>query len=1216
MAVPARPALPAGCERGRKRTLRESLTVLAALLVLALLTALIGPGFVDWRAYRPQIETRLSEALGVETAIGGDIRVRLLPSPRVTLGALRIGEPGEASSATVETATVELALASLARGEFRFSQANFDGATVALVLDSDGAIRLPQRSGGGLPAQTSLDRLTISRSALIWRDPAKEPVTIAPIAAEVSAVSLAGPWRFEGEVAGVSVRVSTGEIEEGGRLRAKAFLTGDNLQFNFDGALLLPRQGGSVGVSADGLFNLSPGGAVALSGRVHGGSRQLDLSGLTLDLAGGAARLEGEGQYLPVSGTGSVALRARRVDADALATALAERKGFEQALQGLPGSFDISLDLDQMVWRGEDFSALALRGKIHDRGLSDATASLRVAGALIGASGRLGEGEASGRLTVKAEDARRIALVLTRNGLDPALGDMVARLGRIDADATGRWNGSGLGFQHLLVSGSSGLRLEASGDLTERRLSAKVAVNGLDLNSLPPGTSFSGLLGARDIALDLSLANARFRNAPPGSGTLDLSREGESWQLSRLSVDGFGGLSVTGSGALLAEGGEISGRVKAPRFETLAALAGPLLPEAAAQVLARAGDGLSRLDAGFRLTRAASGETALSARGIAAVGTLSVEGRLDRAGSWQQATLGFDLADRRLAFAALGLPTPMLGGAGKLTLDLGGGRVSGSLAGPGLSVVVEKGDKDSQLSLQADGPGQLLAEGPARLLPDGVLDAHARLQASEEAVKLDAIVANLDGASATGSLVLPREGRYQGRFTVPRVDLRGLLGAALGRAPATAGSIWSTARFGRVADLPAMDVAVEAGALTLLDGVVIEKARFALRSDQDGLRLEDVAGTYAGGQVSGRLGLRRDSGLAQLNGRIDLSGIDLAGLTKGGVGGKASGRFEFGGAGETPARLVAGLSGAGSLALTGTRLARFDPRAYDRIIANTGEDASESDAARLRDRLAEALDRDSWALGDVTLPFTLAGGLIRLQPFGFERSGLKAEVSGTVDLRGLTADLRLGLRPTGPLPKGWPGDAPQIGIAWRGPLSGLRRESDVSALSNTVAARALAREIERVEAFEADARERAMHARRLRAEREMHENERQLNLFLKAQEEARLAEEKRQEEARKAEEQRKLAEEQRKQAEQAKAELEARRRAEAEERARAAAERAAAQPAPPVPQAQPGPLVLPSAPRASSPEGTVQTPSSGAVAAPSAPITPGARPQPRSTPLN
>ena len=38
-------------------------------LAAVLLAALIGPGFVDWRGYRPQIEARLASALGVETSI-------------------------------------------------------------------------------------------------------------------------------------------------------------------------------------------------------------------------------------------------------------------------------------------------------------------------------------------------------------------------------------------------------------------------------------------------------------------------------------------------------------------------------------------------------------------------------------------------------------------------------------------------------------------------------------------------------------------------------------------------------------------------------------------------------------------------------------------------------------------------------------------------------------------------------------------------------------------------------------------------------------------------------------------------------------------------------------------------------------------------------------------------------------------------------------------
>lgn len=1168
--------------------MRESLTVLAGLLVLALLAALIGPGFVDWRAYRPQIEARLSEALGVETQIGGAIGLRLLPSPRISLEDVRIGNgDGAASSATAERATVELALAALARGEFRFSEAELDGAAIALSLDEAGLIRLPERVGKGIPAEAQLDRLRISRSALIWREAGKPPVTISPIAAEVSAVSLAGPWRFEGEVAGASLRITTGEMEEGGRLRTKAFLTGEELQVSFDGALVLPVGLGGFGAELDGAFNLSPGGAVALSGRVKGGSRQLDLAGLTLDLAGGAVRLEGEGQYMPGTATGSLALRARRLDADALAAALAERPGAERALHGLPGVFDVGLDLDQLIWRGEDFSAVALRGRLHEAGLSDASASVRVAGALLGASGDFGPDGATGRLNLKADDARRVALVLARAGLDPALADFIAALGRIDADATGSWAAGRIAFQRLLVAGSSGLRLDASGELLPARLTAKATVSGLSLDTLPPGKSFTGLIRQRDIALDLSLADARFRNVPPGSARLDIRSEGDVWRLSRLSVDGFGGVNVTGAGALLAEGGEISGRVRAPRVETLTALAGPLLPEIVTQALTRAGDGLARLDAGFRLTRAASGETGLTAEGTAAAGKLSVDGLVDRAGNWSRATLGFELADRRQAFTALGMPAPLQGGPGELTLDLAKGRTVGSLAGPGLSFVVEDGAGGPQVSLQADGAGQILPEGPARLLPEGVLDAHARLDMTGDAVKLDSISANLGGLSASGSLTLPREGRYTGRFAVPATDLRLLMAAALGSAPPTPGSTWSTVRFGRVADLPDLEIAVEAGALALFDGGLVRNARFTLKSDLDGLKIDDIAGAYAGGRVAGRLGLRRDGGLAQLNGRLDLSAIDLGELTRGAVGGKASGRVEFGGSGETPARLIAGLSGAGSLVTKETRLARFDPAAYARIIAGTGEDASESETARLQDRLNAALDRDAWALGEVTLPFTLAGGLIRLQPFNFERNGMRAEASGIVDLRALNADLRLALRPLGALPKGWPSDAPQIGIAWRGPLGGLRRESDVSALSNTVAARALAREIERVEAFEADARERAMHARRLRAEREMRENERKLNEFLRVEEERRLAELKRAEEARRLEDERRLAEEKRaeeaRRAELARMEQEIRRRVEAEERARAAAERAAAQ--------QPaGPLILQGAPPVSVPDGLRQQP--------------------------
>ena len=500
----------------------------------------------------------------------------------------------------------------------------------------------------------------------------------------------------------------------------------------------------------------------------------------------------------------------------------------------------------------------------------------------------------------------------------------------------------------------------------------------------------------------------------------------------------------------------------------------------------------------------------------------------------------------------------------------------------------------ARLTVQADGPGQILPEGPARLLPDGLFDAHARIGFMSEAISLDDLVANLGATTARGALMLPREGAISGRLTLPQLDLRGLIAGALGATPAPAGAVWSTTRFGAPVSLggQGLSLAIETAALVAGDGLPLRDARFTLTTDADGIRIEGLSGAYGGGTVAGRLGLRREGGLAQLSGQLDLAQVDLAGLTGGALTGRLSGRVEAGGSGESPARVVAGLGGAGSVTLGNASLSRFDPAAYSRVIAATGEDASESETARLQGRLGEQLDRAAWSLGDVTLPFTLAGGLMRLQPFAFERGGLRAEATGSVDLRAVSADLRLALRPLGPLPKGWPGDAPQIGVAWRGPLSTLRRETDVGALSNTVAARALAREIERVEGFEADARERAAHSRRLRAERETRENERRLAEFLKAEEERRIAEEKRAEEARRIEEARRQAEEKRvedarrveearrqaeetrRQAEAARQEAEARRRAErseAEERARAARTSA--------PVDQPGPIILPGAPR-------------------------------------
>ena len=72
--------------------MRDGLTFLATLVLLALLGALVGPVFVDWNQHRALIEEQLRRATGFEIVTTGPIHLRFLPSPQIKISGLRVGE--------------------------------------------------------------------------------------------------------------------------------------------------------------------------------------------------------------------------------------------------------------------------------------------------------------------------------------------------------------------------------------------------------------------------------------------------------------------------------------------------------------------------------------------------------------------------------------------------------------------------------------------------------------------------------------------------------------------------------------------------------------------------------------------------------------------------------------------------------------------------------------------------------------------------------------------------------------------------------------------------------------------------------------------------------------------------------------------------------------------------------------------------------------------
>jgi hypothetical protein len=103
---------------------------------------------------------------------------------------------------------------------------------------------------------------------------------------------------------------------------------------------------------------------------------------------------------------------------------------------------------------------------------------------------------------------------------------------------------------------------------------------------------------------------------------------------------------------------------------------------------------------------------------------------------------------------------------------------------------------------------------------------------------------------------------------------------------------------------------------------------------------------------------------------------------------------------------------------------------------------------------------------------TMVGGVLRASPLVADTGAAAWQGTVALDLKTLALEAR-GTYSGRSAPKGWSGAPPYIGLSWQGPMASPAREIDVGPLTNGLAAIVLQRELERIEAFEMDANERA-----------------------------------------------------------------------------------------------------------------------------------------------
>jgi large subunit ribosomal protein L24 len=832
---------------------QTTLLGLAVAIILALVTALVGPLFVDWSQWRTTFEAEATRLVGMPVRVSGRIDARLLPTPSLLLNGIEVGVPGHDPKLRARSLGVEFALGPLLRGQWRAAELHLDGPEVALGVDADGRIEVPQVSIAFDPDALSFEQVSIEHGRAVFSDAASGTrATLDELWFKGDVRSLNGPFKGEGafvsagrlygyriagsrrgDDGGLRVRVSLDPADRPLTIETEGTVWVEREHPRFEGALVLARPAG---------FKLASGGAVT-SDPWRATSRitatpasvlfeQLDIQYGPEERAiklGGTAELK-----LGAKPRFDAVLSARQIDLDrALLASDASQRTPVALLRSLtdtlsefahpPVPIKIGLGIDSATLGGAPL--IGVRGDIRAEtgGWSLDTLEFRAPGATqVRASGDLklaaGGPEFAGPASIDSADPKTLIA-----WLEGRLDAPRATIGALRARGDVTLGGDRLAvddlraeFDRKTIEG----RL-AYGFATDRRparLDAALTAAEIDLDGAiafaDKALAGSTFRRPGEIALALDFGRARYAGIEAKGATANLKFDSNGLLIERLAVADFGGASLTASGRIDASApswrGSIALGLEAQRLAGVTALAARFAPGAADTLQA-----LTRRAASAKLTAKLDVAPAAAAADAKTAARLAVDGAIAGVRVKVQAEgSGFaadpDKADIRLD--------------GRLDADEGAALAA--LVGLDRLAVVDQ--RPARVTFAANGP----AYGDLRI--DGEFNG-----------------AGLD-AAARGTLRLA-EGHPRGAFDVS-------LNAADARLPRREPGV-------------AMPVALA--------------TRLSL--DGDRVTLASLDGRIAGAKVKGRLGLALGSP-TRIEGRLEADTIDAGAVIASAIGAPSVGR--------------------------------------------------------------------------------------------------------------------------------------------------------------------------------------------------------------------------------------------------------------------------------------------------------------------------------------
>jgi len=1107
--------------------LRDILTVLAAVLILILAAALVAPPFIDWGAQRGTIEAALARAVGTEVRTEGALAVRLLPSPRVQVEHLKLGQDRpEGPSLVARAVEAEVGLTSLLRGEVRFTRTRMERADLRLPTTRDGGWALPLDTAA-LRRDWALEDAAVGRLVVTTLRPATGRTDqFVAEAVQIAAERLTGPWRIEGVTAGVPFRLVTGELTAEQTLQLKLVGGGDaSPRFEIDAVAALSTEPSPAipGLQGTARILSGPPAQIASAGfpvpitfqtsfKSRSGTLELDPVSVEAGDGGASLRLAGTGAIGIDDPRLSLKLEGRRLDADAFLLSPTGQEALQRLLRGefagLPIPVDLDLSLDSIGLGQDELTGFALQASVAQSRAEIARLEIVAPGqtriAVTGEAGLDPQGGASGRVTLASAGLDRFLRYLSGLGLAVSPTPGLERQA-FEASADFALAAPVASFRNLRVklgdttlTGSA--RHTAPTAHNRGKLEAQLALAGLDLAQLPQLGSVVEATQALDVSLILDARNVRHGDRG-GAGRVSarILSEGPTLVVDSLDIVDLAGANARVSGRIAPDGsGRIIGKVTAQRAAPLLDLLGSVWI-----------GGVSRLVPPFLREGEVDLEVAAERTGSGASAPLRISAKGKAAGSDLEGDVltvdgAADILSLQLAGDALGrwLGRPDVASLRRpVRIDLKGLR-----AGPGRFDLLLSGEagglRIATVRPFTLGPDDAIEGGEADLSSDdlspflpllgegagvaGPVPAQLRVTLGRER---DAIQVAAKGRIAGSALEARLSGRpvaeVEGTIALERLALPWLTNAfALNAAPDPRATLWPTGRFGRGGGLiGSAQVSLTARELLLGRGLTGTDAGFDLALTPDSLSVQNLRAGLAGGQMAGAFAITRQGGQASLNGEgmIEEAGLGaLAGPTP--FEARLTGSLKFGASGETVAALVANLSGAGELRLEDLVVPNADPGAIERALPRALADGDPLAARRLEALLREELGRGPLR-ASVAAPASMVGGVLRLTPVRADAGAGTWQGNLALDLKSFALDAR-GTLTARAGPKGWSGAPPAVGLAWRGPLSALAREIDVGPLTSGLAAIVLQRELEKIEAFEAEANEQLRRNNRREMERQ------------------------------------------------------------------------------------------------------------------------------------